>query len=339
VDPVCHTLVGAALGRAGFARRSALGMTALVLGANLPDIDVLAHFGGSGAALEFRRGLTHGVAALLVLPAVFAGALIAVHALGRRLSRTSLPSAMRPRELLLLSYVAVLTHPVLDTLNTYGVRWLMPFSERWFYGDTLFIVDPWVWLMLAAGLYFGRRRRAKTGFRVNPAGPPRLALAGATAYMVVMAVSGRIAERIVEREVSRGGVRQEVMVAPRPITPFTRAVVVAHDDRYITGTFRWLGTPHLVPGSVREFPRGAPDDPDVRAALQAPSAQQFLRWARFPTFHVRRAESGGRAVDIVDLRYASTPRGFGVLTMPVGPQAVRAGEPRRFMVEHDAKIH
>ena len=26
----------------------------------------------------------------------------------------------------------------------------MPFDGRWFYGDALFIVDPWVWLLAAA---------------------------------------------------------------------------------------------------------------------------------------------------------------------------------------------
>ena len=37
----------------------------------------------------------------------------------------------------------------MDVLNSYGVRLLMPFSGRWFYGDALYIVDPW--LYLAAG--------------------------------------------------------------------------------------------------------------------------------------------------------------------------------------------
>jgi hypothetical protein len=30
--------------------------------------------------------------------------------------------------------------------NTYGVRLLMPYSDRWFYGTALSIIDPWVWL-------------------------------------------------------------------------------------------------------------------------------------------------------------------------------------------------
>ena len=28
----------------------------------------------------------------------------------------------------------------------------MPFSDRWFYGDTLFIVDPWLWLILGGAV-------------------------------------------------------------------------------------------------------------------------------------------------------------------------------------------
>jgi len=43
-------------------------------------------------------------------------------------------------------------------MNTYGIRLLMPFDERWFYGDTLFIIDPWIWLVLAAGVLLARQR-------------------------------------------------------------------------------------------------------------------------------------------------------------------------------------
>ena len=49
-----------------------------------------------------------------------------------------------------LTSARVLGHPLLDWLNTYGVRFLMPFDGTWFYGDALFIIDPGVWLL--AGL-------------------------------------------------------------------------------------------------------------------------------------------------------------------------------------------
>jgi inner membrane protein len=57
-----------------------------------------------------------------------------------------------------LAYIGVLSHPFLDWLNTYGVRVLMPFDGRWLYGDTLFILDPWLWLLMAASVVFVHSR-------------------------------------------------------------------------------------------------------------------------------------------------------------------------------------
>ena len=59
----------------------------------------------------------------------------------------------RWRSLILVSYVGVATHPVLDWLNTYGMRWLMPFNDRWFYGDADFIIYPWIWLILGSAVF------------------------------------------------------------------------------------------------------------------------------------------------------------------------------------------
>src|SRR4051812_49978824 len=71
---------------------------------------------------------------------------------------------LRPREILLLAAIAVWSHPLLDLLNNYGVRLLMPFSGRWFYGDAMFIIDPWLLLILCAGtlLAAGRRSAGRT---------------------------------------------------------------------------------------------------------------------------------------------------------------------------------
>jgi inner membrane protein len=128
----------------------------LVLAANAPDIDVLSAFFGSDASLGFRRGWTHGPLAILVLP-VLVTVLVLAWDRSRRRRRPELapPDA---RRLLALAYLGCLTHPLLDWLNTYGVRLLMPFDERWFYGDALFIVDPWLWLVLGGALYLGSRR-------------------------------------------------------------------------------------------------------------------------------------------------------------------------------------
>src|SRR3546814_18729927 len=64
--------------------------------------------------------------------------------------------------LLALAYIGCLSHPALDWLNNYGIRLLEPFSPRWFYGDSIFIIDLWIWIALgvSAWLSLSRARRA-----------------------------------------------------------------------------------------------------------------------------------------------------------------------------------
>ena len=151
MDPIAHTLVGAAAAQTGLGRRSAYATAALVIGANLPDIDGVAMFLSGDSSLYWRRGWTHGILANVLLPLLLTALLIAwSRAFGR--------PPPRPCVLLGLSYLAVWSHPSLDWLNTYGVRWLMPFDGTWFYGDTLFVVDPWFWLILAGAAFLFRSR-------------------------------------------------------------------------------------------------------------------------------------------------------------------------------------
>jgi inner membrane protein len=156
MDPITHTLTGGVLAAAGLRRATPLATAALLIGANVPDVDVLTGFAGSYTALEMRRGWTHGVPALLVWPFVVMGGLLAWDRWRRRPER----AAARAGPLLALSALAVVTHPTLDWLNNYGMRWLMPFDGRWFYGDALFIVDPWVWLVLGGVLFLVGARSA-----------------------------------------------------------------------------------------------------------------------------------------------------------------------------------
>ena len=111
------------------------------------DVDVATAFLGPYGALAHRRGWTHGVLALAILPFVVAGTLL-LYDRYVRLRRNPLAAPARAGPLLGLAALAVLSHPALDWLNNYGMRWLMPFDGTWFYGDALFIVDPWVWLGL-----------------------------------------------------------------------------------------------------------------------------------------------------------------------------------------------
>ncbi len=202
MDPVTHTLVGASLAATRLGERTRFAWPALIVGANLPDLDVLAYAAGGDAALGFRRGWTHGVPALLVLPALLAACLWLI---GRhRRPRPEVPavsagrpevpavSAGRPEVpavsagwLVALCYLAVVTHPVLDWLNTYGMRWWMPIRGDWSYGDAVFIMDPWLWLILGAGFLLGRR-----------AAPGPVAAWALASGLLLAVVAGRSSEHL-----------------------------------------------------------------------------------------------------------------------------------------------
>lgn len=322
IDPVCHTLFGAALAGSGLAKRTALGASALVVGANLPDLDVLAYFAGPAADLEWRRGWSHGVLALALLPFLLTGSLLLFHRASKRWRRWRAPSVAAPRQLLLLSFIAILSHSVLDTLNTYGVRWLMPFSGEWFYGDTLFIVDPWVWLTLALGLYYRARRTRARRADAEVARPVRLALAGVTLYAGAMALSGVEARRIVTREVAAAsGTRvHDAMAGPVPLNPLVRTFVLEEEEHYRVGTFRWLDQPHVDVSQILTFPRGRPLHPASDLAAASTLGRRFLGWARYPTFEIEELSPNRFLVHLVDLRYARGPgERFGTVSIPVSP--------------------
>lgn len=290
MDNLCHTLVGAALGEAGLKRRTRYGNTTLMIAANLPDVDVLV-FATSVPAIGFRRGWTHGILAQVLLPIVWTALVVAYDRVrGRRSDAPPLHIGWT----LLLSYIGVYSHILLDYMNNYGLRLLAPADWRWFYGDTLFIADPWLWIVLGAGVWLSRRWMTTR--------PARGALVVATAYVLLMFLGARAARTIVIdawRE-QRGLVPRALMVGPLPVTPFTREVIVDAGDHYERGRFSWFGPEvTFTPGPVPKNDTA----PAIRAARGNPDVHAFLSWARFPFWIIER-EPDGAHVTVGDMRFA-----------------------------------
>ena len=313
MDNLCHTLVGAALAEAGLKRRTRYGSATLMIASNLPDIDVLV-FATSTPSVAFRRGWTHGILADLFLPILLTLAILLLARRSRAGGRdASGDPPIRPGPLLLLSYIGVILHILMDVLNNYGVRLLMPFSQHWFYGDVLFIIDPWLWIVLGAGVWLARRRRSVA--------PARGSLVLATAYVFAMIVSARAARgEIIDRwQQAEGTPPQALMVGPVPITPLRRQVIIDAGDRYETGTFAWQ------PRNVRFDPGAVAKnnaDPRVAAARDAPNIRAFLVWSRFPFWTLEPA-AGGTRVTVGDMRFVGGPgvaaRNFTQSTIVRGP--------------------
>lgn len=341
MDPLTHTLVGASLAQTRFGRVR-LGTATCVIGANLPDIDAASYFLGSDLALGFRRGWTHGVLAMAVLPPLLAWVMHQVD----RVRCKRMPAA-RPvpfGRLVVLSYVAVLSHPALDWLNTYGVRLLMPFDGRWFYGDALFIVDPWVWLLLGTVVvlaHSGSRLQAAAwialgvivttlvtavpgvpvalrilwclglalvaGLRVWGGLQPRLQRVAAISLVLAgLYVAAMIGGAWLTRlEVARWA--RDRGFEPNRIMVSPMPADPFRRDVLIADDLHYhrLTFDWLAPERVRPHGPGTvigDDHPAAAAALAAPNLRGFATWTRLPSFTVEPQDDGFR-VTITDMRF------------------------------------
>jgi inner membrane protein len=297
MDNVCHSLIGMASSRAGLNKRTALATSTLVIANNLPDIDV-AVFATNTLAMSFRRGWTHGVLAQATLPIALTGAMLVYD----RYRKKPPGEIVRPAQILLLSYLGVLLHVFMDFTNSYGVRLLMPFSDRWFYGDALYIVDPWLYLSLGVGWWLAKN---------NPR-PARIGVTIAAIYVVAMLASNVVARSVVSAGLSRAGraAGTRFMVTPVIVNPFHREVIVDVGDRYEKGNLWFEPQPHFRPAGFG-IEKGI-DRAEAQPLLQAPAARAFLRWSRFP--FIQNDAQGG--VWINDYRYANAgPYGWSAVKL------------------------
>lgn len=152
MDNVTHSIAGLLVAEAAVRLRAhvtnaepsprfrTVAATSSVIAANLPDADLLySGFGGSHLSYMLRhRGYTHTVLMAIVLAVVIYG-----------VCRIAWQSGSREdaRWLLGLLLVSTLSHLVLDWTNSYGVHPFWPVDNRWYYGDAVFIIEPWFWIV------------------------------------------------------------------------------------------------------------------------------------------------------------------------------------------------
>ena len=342
MDPLAHTLVGASLAETPLGRLSRLAVPTLVLAANAPDIDVVTLALGRDLSLGFRRGWTHGVLAMAVLPLVLGALIVVVDRAVARLRRQRAPAPAGP--VFGLCYVGLLTHPLMDWLNTYGIRFLMPFDGRWFYADTLFILDPWVWLLASAAVVLARSRTrlgqtawlvlgvaltslvtgvaaippaarlvwlagvgAIIGIRLSgtvQARIPRLATLCLVAAVVYMAMMA-VGSRIATRQVEAWLTERGDIGAVVMAGPVPANPFVRDVVVLDDSHYHFIELDWMRSEPIRVVGTSVERgrrDAIVDAALTAPHVQGVKTWMRFPAYHIESLSDGYR-VTIRDMRY------------------------------------
>jgi inner membrane protein len=184
MENITHSLVGLAAAKAGLERVSP-GATALcVIAANAPDVDILAVLGGRWFYLHHHRGITHSIIGTLALALLLPTLFCAVDLILARI-RGKTPR-LKFRGLLLASLIVSASHPLMDWTNNYGVRPLLPWSGRWYYGDLVFIVDPWIWLLVGGAAFL---LTARTKWRTALWTLPALAVTGIILFLPLRSAS------------------------------------------------------------------------------------------------------------------------------------------------------
>jgi inner membrane protein len=181
--------------------------------------------------------------------------------------------------LLIASFLGVLSHPLLDFATSYGTRLLEPFSHRWFYGDTVFIVDPWIWIVLILGLEMSWRAER---LGRNWTRPAKWAYGAMLGYIGVNAAISLRAVALTRPLVERVAPARMIVPAEVPLAFWKRRMIWRGDAVGGTGEYDPLkGLNH-----ARLDPEITPlrmDDPRLAAAEKRDRhVRAFLFWSRMP---------------------------------------------------------
>ena len=283
-----HTLAGLALSRTGLDRWTPHATWTAVIASNLPDIDIITQLGGTASYIAYHRGITHTLLGVPLLSLLLAGVMWKISG---NFART-----------FIIAVLVMATHPALDYANTYGIRPFTPIHDTWYYGDALFVIDPFLDSILAATLVAGNY------FKVKRRGVAMAGLGVALVYIGVRVQLRDIArEHLSEFTASVVGFQRSA-VSPRMETPFVWTGIVETSEADFSVAI------DVIQGVTAELARMPKGDlsPTIEHARSARAARVFMGFARFPFVRVDQLESGYR-VHFLDFRFyrETTGTAFG----------------------------
>jgi inner membrane protein len=277
-----HTFVGLAVARSGVDKWAPHAAATAVIASNLPDIDIITMFSGTAAYIDLHRGITHTLMGVPVLALLLAAAMSLFTGKFWRTYAVAL--------------IAMATHPLLDYANTYGLRPFLPFDGTWYYGDVLFIIDPYIDLVLLLGIVVGQRKpnaRRMTAW---------LSIAIVVAYIGMRTELHAMAASKLAATAARipGVVKSAVF--PTIFDPLRWEGIIETKTSVSKIHVHALRGPADADELV-SMDLGPPSEIVTRAST-ARSAATLLRFARFPVTRVERLPPGYR-VTFLDFRFYS----------------------------------
>ncbi|AEG91264.1 metal-dependent hydrolase [Ramlibacter tataouinensis] len=286
MDSLSQLALGAAVGVAVMGRRTAVWKAALWGGiaGTLPDLDALIDHGDAVRNMTLHRAASHSLFWLTLGAPLLAALASRLH--GER---------QHFRRWWLAMWLALVTHPLLDTMTVYGTQLLQPFSDHPFGVGSIFIIDPLYTLPLLAGVV------AALAWRGDAAGLNwnRWGLFLSTAYLAWTALAQWHVRGIAEQTLAaRGTPARQLLVTPTAFNTVLWRVVAMREDGFEEGYYSLLDPERTI-----RFQRHD-RQPALKAALDDLWAVQRIAW--FSHGFYKMQEQGGSAL-IVDLRMGQEP--------------------------------
>lgn len=299
MDNLTHTLTGIVMARAGLDKFVPRAAWLLAFASNAPDLDIVTGLAGTLPYLHHHRGWTHAFA---FSPIVALAALAPWWLMNRRerFSRGKWLAAWG------VASFGVIGHHLMDWLNVYGIRLLLPFRADWFRLDLVFIVDAWVWaalLMALAAPALARLVYGEIGYKAGPGrGWAWFAIIALTCYFGLRWETHARAVAHLDSRIYGGETPSRVAAAPHPFNPF-----------YWTGLVETASAFHMVEvdlarpfdprnGEIYHKPAGGETADAVR---RTGTYKGFMEFAQWPVWRMVPSARGMGAMEVTihDIRF------------------------------------
>jgi inner membrane protein len=301
VDPITHTLASVALARAGLEKTTRMATPMLVTAGLAADLDWVSRLGGARSFLHGHRTGTHSLVATAAIALATAGVFSWT---GRK--HPTAPVRFWPA--LAVSALGAAGHLALDLPNSYGVKLLWPFREKWYAWDLVNPIDPWILILLLLGLLLPglfRLISEEIGAKPKRRAPKRGAIVALILLVLYIGARWALHDRALEvlhSRVYHGATPLVVGAFPSGTTPLIWYGVVETDN-----ALEEIEVP-LGPSGRFDPDLGRTDfkpdpSPALEAARKSQVGQDFLQFARFPKASVERTDDGYR-IELRDLRFA-----------------------------------
>jgi inner membrane protein len=152
VDTITHSLFGFIIAKSAGNTASRFTIPTCILAANAPDIDIVVWpFWGLYPYIHHHRGITHSLIGILGLGLLIPAMFWLLKYIVSWIRKTSIDFNII--FLVRMSLIASASHLVLDWTNNYGIRPWLPWDSSWYFGDLIFIIDPWLWLIFGSSAF------------------------------------------------------------------------------------------------------------------------------------------------------------------------------------------